>query len=71
MYMGEFNILFGRIYDDTKKRFRDGTGIYTSKIIDVDIENLTVKTRNSTYKLGVPVNGNQIDELKSITVERS
>ena len=48
--------LEGRIYDDTKGRFQDGTYVHTSSIELEEAQNLqtgsVAKTRNSNYLLG-------------------
>lgn len=43
--------VYGEIYEDDKGRFKDGSNIRTSTIVDFDINNMIIKTRNSTYKL--------------------
>ena len=45
-------VLWGRLYGDTKSRFRDGTLIHTSKVIELDETRRFVRTRNSVYYLG-------------------
>ena len=43
------NALMGKIFDDTKKRFKDGTVIKCSKLEKLDFsEGEIVKTKNST-----------------------
>lgn len=46
----KYNVIWGFIYGDTKGRFRDGTWIHTSNI--VERKGKIIKTLNSTYKLG-------------------
>lgn len=43
--------LSGRIYNDTREIFPDGTFIYTSYILEMNEEEGWVRTRNSFYKL--------------------
>lgn len=50
----KYKIIWGFVYDDIHKRFRDGTWIHTSKI--VTLTKTKVKTLNSIYKLGTPFN---------------
>lgn len=54
----EHSVLWGFIYDDERKRFRDGTWIHTSIIDSLDPKDLrsgaVVKTLNSLYLLGKP-----------------
>lgn len=54
-----FTIVWGFIYGDTKKRFRDGTWIHTSDVKGIRSMNLKegdiIETRNSFYKLGKPL----------------
>ena len=48
------NVLWGRVYNDKKKRFRNGDYIYTSQIVAAPIKLLPgsiVQTKNSVYKL--------------------
>lgn len=51
-------VIWGFIYDDERKRFRDGTWIHTSIIDSLDPKDLrsgaVVKTLNSLYLLGKP-----------------
>lgn len=47
-----YNIIWGFVYDDVHKRFRDGTWIHTSSIVEQ--KKGSVKTLNSLYKLGKP-----------------
>lgn len=42
----------GEVYDDIHHRWRNGTIITTSKIVNLDIENGHVRTLNSLYVLG-------------------
>lgn len=46
------DVIYGEIYEDSKGRFVDGEGIVTSRIVSVD--NDTVQTVNTLYKLGTP-----------------
>ena len=52
-------IIWGNCFEDIHHRFRDGEIIHTSGIklsdypVDELKEGMVVKTRNSTYKLGV------------------
>lgn len=52
------NIYWGHIYGDVRRRFYDGCRIHTSYVEQGPDENNIIKTLNSTYKLGVPFNGN-------------
>lgn len=49
------DVIYGEIYEDSKGRFVDGEGIVTSRIVSVD--NDTVQTVNTLYKLGTPYRG--------------
>lgn len=40
----------GHIYND--KRFNDGDFVQTSHVVKIDIENKTVQTKNTLYRLG-------------------
>jgi len=58
IYDADYNVLWGFIYDDTRKRFRDGEYIHTSGIprgkrIEFK-EGMIVDTLNSSYLLGNP-----------------
>lgn len=47
--------LEGRVYEDRKGRFRDGSRIITSQLLDAEtepVEGDIVRTMNSAYKLG-------------------
>ena len=46
-------VVIGIIYNDTKKRFEDGTKINTSKVLKADFEKGIIKTRNSVYSLEI------------------
>lgn len=46
-------IIFGKIYNDIKKRFVDGTAIRTSKILKADFVNGVIETLNSVYHLQI------------------
>ena len=48
-------VVCGIIYNDTKKRFADGTEIHTSRIEKIDFVNGIVKTKNSIYNLDMPL----------------
>lgn len=45
--------IHGKIYHDSKLRFKDGDEIFTSKIVKVENGRITTKT-GSVYKLGTP-----------------
>ena len=47
----------GEIYGDTKGRFKDGTPIRTSSIVEITPDKKVI-TRNSTYKLGKKAEAN-------------
>jgi hypothetical protein len=49
------HVVYGTIYNDTKKRFADGTKIHTSRIEKIDFVNGIVKTKNSIYNLDMPL----------------
>jgi hypothetical protein len=57
-----WNVVWGNVYDDARKRFRDGEWIHTSDIPvtrvgrtgDVLKEGDIIKTLNSKYLLGKP-----------------
>jgi len=49
------NIIWGFIYGDAKRRWKDGTRIHTSYIVTPTeewIEGAEIKTQNSVYLLG-------------------
>lgn len=48
-----YNVYNGLIYNDTKGRWKDGTAIHTSDIVNTDEYNdcFIVTTRNSVYRL--------------------
>jgi hypothetical protein len=48
-YMG-VEIASGQIHNDT--RWKDGTTIYTSAILNVDLDEYLMETRNTFYRLG-------------------
>lgn len=56
-----FNIIWGFIYEDERKRWPDGTWIHTSSIDHNTLRNTklkkgdVVKTLNSSYELGEPL----------------
>ena len=51
-------MIFGRVYNDTKKRFKDGEYIHTSTVLESSTPDLEegsiIETRNSVYLLGKP-----------------
>lgn len=50
-------VIWGDIYKDTLKRWREGTRIHTSPIVtelEKLIEGALVRSKNSTYLLGKP-----------------
>lgn len=49
------DVIYADIYEDSKGRFVDGEGIVTSRIVSID--NDTVQTKNTLYKLGTPYRG--------------
>ena len=62
-----WNVVWGNVYDDIHKRFKDGSWIHTSGIPDGRETNPTlkegdtIKTLNSTYLLGKPREEKEID----------
>ncbi|QIG68142.1 hypothetical protein EVB55_207 [Rhizobium phage RHph_Y68] len=45
----------GKIQDDKKRRFQDGDVVYTTRVVEGNVEAYKViRTRNSTYLLGKP-----------------
>lgn len=52
MYYGRVTIV-GKVYNDIKKRFADGTEIRTSSVLKADFVNGIIETRNSVYHLEV------------------
>lgn len=44
-------VICGEIYNDTKKRFVDGSCIRTSRVESIDFVSGIVKTKNSIYNL--------------------
>lgn len=44
------SIVVGKVYDDV--RACDGAGISTSRIVNLDIKNMTIQTKNTLYNLG-------------------
>lgn len=52
-------VFWGYIYDDVRKRFRDGTYVHTSHCPIPDAKRGdTISTLNSTYLLGQPFGEN-------------
>lgn len=52
-------VIYGEIYNDTKKRFSDGTHIRTSRLHYIDFVERIAKTQNSIYNLGKRGDGGQ------------
>lgn len=50
-YSGDRLRLKGYVYDDSQKRFADGTYITTSHVKDIDLKRGIVATRNTIYYL--------------------
>lgn len=46
-----YSYLWGRIYDDSQKRFVDGTVVGTSRLKKLDFERSIATTKNTVYKL--------------------
>lgn len=46
-------VVEGEIFDDIKKRWKDGTRIHTSRVLKIDFVNGVVETLNSVYHLEV------------------
>lgn len=46
-------VIVGKIYNDTKNRFEDGTEIQTSAVQQADFAEGVIFTRNSVYHLEV------------------
>ena len=44
-------VICGRIFNDERCRFQDGSYVHTSQLRLVDFENKVAVTRNSTYNL--------------------
>jgi hypothetical protein len=51
-------ILTGKVYDDRKGRFPDGATIYTSKVMELQLDGTWAKTRNTAYRLGKRADAN-------------
>ena len=49
--VGDAVVAWGKIYNDVKGRFKDGTYIHTSRIFVADLERGLIQTKNSVYKL--------------------
>lgn len=47
----EFYRLSGRIYDDSRNYFLDGTFVETSKLKNIDFANKKAETENTIYEL--------------------
>ena len=45
-------VVRGDLYGDPNQRFPEGTFIRTSKVVDIDLENMKVETLNTIYDLG-------------------
>jgi hypothetical protein len=43
--------VIGKVYNDIKKRFADGTEIRRSQVLKADFVNGVIETRNSVYHL--------------------
>ena len=64
-YSKKDKVIFGNIYNDTNKRWEDGTPIRTSKIVSGKFEEgEIITTSNSTYLLGkkLEISTSQIKE---------
>ena len=48
---GNSVVIIGKVYNDIKGRFKDGTEIHTSKVLKADFVNGVIETRNSVYHL--------------------
>jgi hypothetical protein len=44
-------VVYGNIYGDSKKRFRDGDRVRTSRVSTLDRTTNILVTKNTTYKL--------------------
>ncbi|MBD2797199.1 hypothetical protein ID856_11715 [Xenorhabdus sp. 18] len=51
-------VAYGRVFNDSRKRFDDGVEIITSLVINADTYKTDgyVKTQNSIYKIREPIN---------------
>lgn len=58
--------IVGMCFGDTRKRFRDGEVIYTSLVCGYDHDAGVISTLNSNYKLGTPLNAEQVTRLQEI-----
>lgn len=50
---GNAFVIYGKIYNDMKCRFSNGTEIHTSRLEYVDFVNGVAKTKNSMYNLEI------------------
>lgn len=48
---GKNVVIIGKVYNDIKGRFTNGTEIHTSNVLKADFVNGVVETRNSVYHL--------------------
>lgn len=44
-------VIIGKVYNDIKGRFKDGTEIHTSRVLKADFVNGVIETQNSVYHL--------------------
>lgn len=49
MYVYGSKVAIGDIYNDSKRRFEDGTTIRTSEIVYIDYESRKIVTQNTVY----------------------
>lgn len=58
MHMGSgrmaINGLVGKVFNDEKKRFEDGTVITTSLVMSINQDQTEARTMNTVYQLGAP-----------------
>lgn len=52
---GDNFIIWGCLYNDPNKRWRDGTQIHTSIVQKMDVKAGVVETMNTLYTLGLPL----------------
>ncbi|CDG20653.1 protein of unknown function [Xenorhabdus poinarii G6] len=54
-------IAYGRVFNDSSKRFEDGVEIITSLVINAETYKTDgyIKTRNSIYKIREPINNDR------------
>lgn len=54
IYEGSPEVLFGNVYGHSNPELFDGVNVHTSPIVNKDLRNNRVETKNTVYILGAP-----------------